>query len=57
MLLWRDGEDGQRRMKITILCHVNALPCVMHTHVFGPNFQQKKSFVLIFKLDYLFIYT
>ena len=21
----------------------NVLPCVMHTHVFGPNFQEKNS--------------
>ena len=33
----------------------------MHTHIFGPNFQEKISFVLIFKfnyfvLRYLFLY-
>ena len=27
----------------------------MHTHVFGPNFQEEKSFALIFKFS-LFIY-
>ena len=24
------------------------LLCIMHTHILGPNFQGKKSFVLIF---------
>ena len=29
----------------------------MHTHVFGPNYQEKKSFVLIFNSTiYLFIF-
>ena len=27
----------------TMVCRVYALPCMMHTHVFGPNFQEKKS--------------
>ena len=28
----------------------------MHAHIFGPNFQEKQSFVVIFKFNYLFIY-
>ena len=31
------------------------LPCIRHTHVFDPNFQEKKSFVWIFVIQ-LFIY-
>ena len=31
------------------------LPCIVCTRVFGPNFQEK-SFLLIFKFNYLFIY-
>ena len=29
---------------------------MMHTHVFGPNFQEKKPFALIFEFKFLFIH-
>ena len=32
------------------------LPCATRTHIFGPNFQAKKSFILIFKFNFLFTY-
>ena len=32
------------------------LPCIRHTHVFGPNFQEKKFLVLIFKFNYSFVF-
>ena len=37
----------------TILKLPRSLLCVMRTHVFGPNFQGKKSFL---KFKYAFIY-
>ena len=33
----------------------NALPCVMH-HIFGPNFEEKKPFILFFNFFKDFIY-
>ena len=29
---------------------------MMHTHILGPNFQETKSFVLVFEFNYLLIY-
>ena len=32
------------------------MPCIMHTHIFGPNFQEKNLALKFFQFDYLFIY-
>lgn len=43
---YRKRESNCEDLLSFAMC--NALPCMMHKHVFGPNFQRKKSFVLIF---------
>ena len=41
--------------KIPYFAMYNVFPCIVCTHVFGPNFQEKKIFILIFKLiDYIY---
>ena len=47
-------EEG--REKLSYFDVYNALPCIICTHVFGPNFQGKQSFILIFNsIIYVFI--
>ena len=45
-----------RLSKVPYFAMYNALLCIIRTHVFGLNLQGKKSFVLIFKFNYVFIY-
>ena len=47
-------ESSHIRLLLYFVVH-NVLPCITRTYVLGPNFQEKKSLVLIFKFN-LFIY-
>ena len=40
------------KRETTVFAVYNALPCIKHTHVLGPNFQGKKSFILIFLIQF-----
>ena len=68
--IWRGGKEDLISMRefhqnyisdlhfsfYCCLTNYCILPCIRCIHVFGPNFQEKKSFILIFNSIFIYLY-